>query len=69
MRVQAEPSDLLVKVDGTLCRVWNAVTENGEQIFLFVARTAVPSTAEADLRFFDEHGIETESPTIVKAQN
>ena len=64
MRVQAEPSDVLMRVDGTLCRVWNGVTETGEQVFLFVVRTALPMSAASDLKFFDEHYIETETPTL-----
>jgi len=64
LRVQAEPSELYMRVDGALCRVWNGVTEDGEQVFLFVVRTALPATAMKALKFFDEHGIETEQPTI-----
>jgi len=53
-----------MRVDGALCRVWNGVTENGEQVFLFVVRTALPITAASDLKFFDEHGIETGPPKL-----
>jgi hypothetical protein len=44
MRVQAAPTEIFVSVDGSRCRVWNATTEQGEQVFLFVK--AVASRAE-----------------------
>ena len=40
MRVQAEPSGIIANLDGVECRVWNAVTEDGKQLFLFVHRAA-----------------------------
>jgi hypothetical protein len=40
MRVQAAPTDIFVSVEGSRCRVWNATTEQGEQIFLFVKGVA-----------------------------
>jgi hypothetical protein len=52
MRIQAEPSEIFAEVNGTRCRVWNAVTEDGVQVFLFVCRVAVPSDGE--LAFTDE---------------
>ncbi len=45
MRVQAEPSEIIVNVEGLECRVWNGVTEAGEQVFLFVHRVAVANEA------------------------
>lgn len=68
MRVQAEPSEMYMRVDGALCRVWNAVTEDGEQMFLFVVRSAIPITAASALKFFDEHGIETAEPSMEVVQ-
>lgn len=40
MKVQAESTDILTQINGVEVRVWNAVTEQGEQIFLFVHRVA-----------------------------
>jgi hypothetical protein len=40
MRIQMEPSDHIVSVDGVLCRVWNGVTEDDRQVFVFVHRIA-----------------------------
>jgi hypothetical protein len=61
MRIQAEPSDIFAEVNGARCRVWNAITDTGDQIFLFVHRVAVPSDGE--LVFADEL-IPTETPKI-----
>lgn len=47
IRIQAEPSQIIVNLDGVECRVWNAITETGEQIFLFVHRVASPSEIAA----------------------
>jgi len=40
VKVQAEHSEIIVELDGIPCRVWNAVTEDGEQVYLFVHRVA-----------------------------
>jgi hypothetical protein len=40
MRLQVEPSEILVELDGVECRVWNGVTESLEQVFLFVRLVA-----------------------------
>ena len=40
MRVEAEPTELFVDVNGVQCRVWNALTEDGKQMFLFVSLIA-----------------------------
>ena len=39
-RVQAEPTEILVDLEGVECRVWNAITNQGDQVFLFVHRVA-----------------------------
>lgn len=57
MRIQAEPSEILLTVNGVPCRVWNAVTESGEQIFLFVWKVAVPRDSRDGL-IFDQELIE-----------
>lgn len=49
MRIQAEPTQQLVPLNGVTCRVWNAVTEDGEQVFLFVAKVAIPNESRTDL--------------------
>jgi hypothetical protein len=41
VRIQIEPTEKMVEVDGVPCRVWNGVTEKGVQVFLFVHRVAV----------------------------
>jgi hypothetical protein len=40
MRLQIESTDIIASIDGVECRVWNGVSEIGEQIFLFVHRVA-----------------------------
>lgn len=40
LKVQAEATSIVVKWDGVECRVWNAVTETGDQVFLFIHRVA-----------------------------
>lgn len=45
MRVQAEPTDMLIIVDGVPCRVWNAVTEDNRQCVLFVHRILFPDSS------------------------
>lgn len=49
MRIQAEPSKILTNLNGVTCRVWNGVTEDGEQIFLYVARVAIPDESRTEL--------------------
>lgn len=36
MKIQMEPTEHIVKVDGVECRIWNAVTEKGSQLCVFV---------------------------------
>ena len=40
VKIQAESTHIVLELDGVECRVWNAVTETGEQCFLFVHRVA-----------------------------
>lgn len=51
MRIQIESTDNLVRLDGTLCRVWDGFTEKGMPCKVFVLRVAMDeqqSTLEAD---------------------
>jgi hypothetical protein len=41
MNLLMTSTDIVVTVDGAECRVWNAVTENNTQCFVFVHRVAV----------------------------
>lgn len=47
MRVQIEPTELVVDLNGVQARVWNGITESGVQVFVFVHRVAVRSTEHA----------------------
>jgi hypothetical protein len=40
MRVQMVPTDIVTTLDGVECRVWNGVTEDHKQVFVFVHRIA-----------------------------
>jgi hypothetical protein len=40
MRIQIEPSDIFVDVNGVKCRVWNGITEDDKQVFVFVSSIA-----------------------------
>lgn len=41
MRIQIEPTDKIVTLDGIQCRLWNGVTEDGTHVFLLVHRIGV----------------------------
>jgi len=41
MRIQIEPTEMLVEVNDVQARVWNGITEGGTQVFVFVYRLAV----------------------------
>ena len=41
MKILMESTKHVITVDGVECRVWNAVTENDTQCFVFVHRIAV----------------------------
>lgn len=57
MKIQMEPTEHVVTVDGVECRIWNAVTENNTQCFVFVHRIAIrkddPGKKEFDALFCD----------------
>lgn len=63
MRLQIEPSEIFVEVDNVRCRVWNGVAESGEQVFVFVARVAVPDQDRSSIAFIEEL-IEMPAPRI-----
>lgn len=52
MKIQMEPTEHIVAMDGVECRVWNGVTENDIQCFVFVHRIAVRN--DQDAKEFDE---------------
>lgn len=41
MKICMESTEMLVDMAGVECRIWNAVTENDTQCFVFVHRIAV----------------------------
>ena len=41
MKILMESTEHIATLDGVECRVWNAVTENDIQCFIFVHRIAV----------------------------
>ena len=47
MKILMESTEHVVTVDGVECRVWNAVTENNTQCFVFVHRIAVAKDEDA----------------------
>jgi hypothetical protein len=67
MRIQIEPSEILVDIDGVTTRVWNGVTEEGVQCFVFVARVAV--RAEDDALDLASVLIEVDQPEIAGLRN
>jgi hypothetical protein len=40
MRIQIEPSEIFVAIDGVRTRVWNGTTEEGQQVFAFICCVA-----------------------------
>jgi len=46
MKILMESTPHIVTVDGTECRIWNAVTETDIQCFVFVHRVAVRNTVD-----------------------
>ena len=36
MKIQMEPTENIVKIDGVECRLWNAVTEKGSRLCVLV---------------------------------
>ena len=48
MRIQIEPSKIMAEVNGFPVRVWNGITEDGIQVFLFVQAVAVPGDADSE---------------------
>jgi hypothetical protein len=50
MRIQIEPSDIVCELDGVTVRVWNGVTEDGTQCFVFVQAVASRQDIAAELQ-------------------
>ena len=55
MKILMESTEMIVKLGGVECRIWNAVTEDGTQCYVFVRRIAVrePHDKEAFSILFD----------------
>lgn len=50
MRVQAEPTEHCLVVDGVEVRIWQAVTAQGAQVLLFVYRVVTDERGAPELR-------------------
>jgi hypothetical protein len=48
LRIQMEPTEHIITIDGVECRVWNAITDRDTQCFIFVHRIAVPDGRHVD---------------------
>jgi len=59
MRLQIEPSEMIVDLNGVQVRVWNGISEQGIQVFVFVHRLAVRN--DDDLAAFERELIEVPS--------
>jgi hypothetical protein len=46
VRIQIEPSEIFLEVNGDRCRVWNGITPNGQQLFVLVKWIASPEELE-----------------------
>jgi hypothetical protein len=44
VRIQIEPTELVMDLNGMQTRVWNGITDSGVQVFVFVHRVAIHST-------------------------
>jgi hypothetical protein len=44
-----EPTEILAKIDGVECRVWNGITEDDEHVIVFVHRIASQADLSASL--------------------
>lgn len=66
MRVQIEPTEIFVTVGNAYCRVWNGITDEGVQCFLYIAQVAVrteddPKSLAAELLYVDSPIAELEA--------
>lgn len=64
MRIQIEPTEHFLSVDGVPVRVWNGITEDGNQCFVMVHRIAV--RAEDDTSSLERELVETPPPRDLK---
>ena len=55
MKILMESTEMVVEMGDVECRIWNAVTEDGTQCYVFVHRIAVrePHDKEAFSTLFD----------------
>jgi hypothetical protein len=65
MRLQIEPSEIMVERDGKKVRVWNGVSENGTQCFVFVAAVAVREGWEAE---FERELEDYDAPLVIPVE-
>jgi hypothetical protein len=49
VRIQIEPTEILAKLDGVECRVWNGITEDDKQVIVFVHRIASKDDLSGEL--------------------
>jgi hypothetical protein len=66
MKILMESTPHIVTVDGVECRVWNAVTDNDIQCFVFVHRIAVHNSD--DQREFSDLFDKPEAEVMVMGQ-
>ena len=58
MRLQIEPSDKIVSIDGVTCRAWNGVNEKGVTCIVLVHLIMVDKDADAadfDFELIEKH--------------
>ncbi len=68
MKIMMESTDYVLTVNGVECRVWNAVTENNTQCFVFVHRIAV-ANEESQEEFEALEGISTPGTLTITKSN
>ncbi len=64
MRLQIEPSEMIVDLNGVQVRVWNGISEQGVQVFVFVHRLAVRN--DDDLAAFERELIDMPSLRVTR---
>jgi hypothetical protein len=65
LKVQMEPTNTIVALDGVQCRVWNGVTDDNKQVFVFVHRLASREEIEG-LTEKDVPRIEAKQKTVME---
>ena len=64
MKIQMEPTENVVSIDGVECRIWNAVTDSNVQCFVFVHRIGVRN--DSDLGAFEQALAERPDPEALR---